>query len=56
VDAGVEARPILHPAAQLVGGGAGGKGNLAQAGGKQGDRLADALALAAEEARRAAAG
>jgi alanyl-tRNA synthetase len=56
VDAGVEARPILHPAAQLVGGGAGGKGDLAQAGGKQGDRLADALALAAEEARRAAAG
>jgi alanyl-tRNA synthetase len=53
-DAGVEARPILHPAAQLVGGGAGGKGDLAQAGGKQGDKLAEALELAANEARTAA--
>jgi alanyl-tRNA synthetase len=53
-DAGVEARPILHPAAQLVGGGAGGKGDLAQAGGKQGAKLAEALALAATEARTAA--
>jgi alanyl-tRNA synthetase len=53
-DAGVEARPILHPAAQLVGGGAGGRGDLAQAGGKQGDKLADALAVAASEARTAA--
>jgi alanyl-tRNA synthetase len=48
---GVEARPILHPAAQLVGGGAGGKGDLAQAGGKQGAKLAEALELAANEAR-----
>jgi alanyl-tRNA synthetase len=52
-DAGVEARPILHPAAQLVGGGAGGKGDLAQAGGKQGTKLAEALELAASEARTA---
>jgi alanyl-tRNA synthetase len=52
--AGVEARPILHPAAQLVGGGAGGKGDLAQAGGKQGDKLSEALAVAAREARTAA--
>jgi alanyl-tRNA synthetase len=50
---GVEARPILHPAAQLVGGGAGGKGDLAQAGGKLGAKLADALDVAATEARRA---
>jgi alanyl-tRNA synthetase len=50
---GVEARPILHPAAQVVGGGAGGKGDLAQAGGKDGARLADALEVAASEARRA---
>jgi len=50
---GVEARPILHPAAQLVGGGAGGKGDLAQAGGKDGDRLAEALELAARTAREA---
>jgi alanyl-tRNA synthetase len=52
--AGVEARPILHPAAQLVGGGAGGKGDLAQAGGKQGDKLSEALEVAAREARTAA--
>ena len=49
---GVEARPILHPAAQVVGGGAGGKGDLAQAGGKQGDKLDEALQVAATEARR----
>ncbi len=53
VEAGVEARPILHPAAQVVGGGAGGKGDLAQAGGKDGSRLDEALGVAAEEARRA---
>jgi alanyl-tRNA synthetase len=53
-DAGVQARPILHPAAQLVGGGAGGKGDMAQAGGKQGDRLSEALEVAAREARQAA--
>ncbi len=55
-DAGVEARPILHPAAQVVGGGAGGKGDLAQAGGKQGDKLDEALQVAATEARTAAGG
>ena len=55
VEAGVEARPILHPAAQVVGGGAGGKGDLAQAGGKQGAKLDEALGVAAEEARRAVA-
>src|SRR5690606_24059083 len=54
-DAGLEARPILHPAAQVVGGGAGGKGDLAQAGGKAGSRLDEALQVAAEEARRAVA-
>ncbi|HSK21869.1 MAG TPA: alanine--tRNA ligase [Egicoccus sp.] len=53
--AGVEARPILHPAAVVVGGGAGGKGDLAQAGGKQGDKLDEALQVAAREARSAAA-
>ncbi len=55
VDAGVEARPILHPAAQVVGGGAGGKGDLAQAGGKQGGQLDEALRVAAREARQAVA-
>lgn len=53
-DAGVQARTILHPAAQAVGGGAGGKGDLAQAGGKQGNRLDEALQIAADEARRTA--
>jgi alanyl-tRNA synthetase len=56
VDAGVEARPILHPAAQVVGGGAGGRGDLAQAGGKQGDKLDEALEVAARGARAAAGG
>ncbi len=54
-DAGVEARPILHPAAQVVGGGAGGKGDMAQAGGKEGARLGEALEVAGREAREAAA-
>jgi alanyl-tRNA synthetase len=53
VGAGVEARPILHPAAQIVGGGAGGKGDLAQAGGKDGSKLAEALEVAARTAREA---
>jgi alanyl-tRNA synthetase len=53
-DAGVEARAILQPAAQVVGGGAGGKGDLAQAGGRQGELLGDALEVAAREARQAA--
>ncbi|MEX0834811.1 MAG: DHHA1 domain-containing protein, partial [Nitriliruptor sp.] len=56
VDAGIEARPILHPAAQVVGGGAGGRGDLAQAGGKQGDKLDEALQVAAQQARDAARG
>jgi alanyl-tRNA synthetase len=50
---GVQARAILHPAAQVVGGGAGGKGDLAQAGGRDGARLTEALEVAATEARRA---
>jgi alanyl-tRNA synthetase len=53
LDAGVEARPIVHPAAQVVGGGAGGKGDLAQAGGKQGDKLTEALEVAARAAHDA---
>jgi alanyl-tRNA synthetase len=55
VAAGIEARPILHPAAQVVGGGAGGKGDLAQAGGKDASRLDEALGVAAQHARRAVA-
>lgn len=51
LDAGTEARHILAGAAKAVGGGAGGQGALASAGGRQTARLADALALAAAEAR-----
>ncbi len=56
VDAGVEARAVLHPAAQLVGGGAGGHGDLAQAGGRDGTRLDEALAEAERVAREVATG
>jgi alanyl-tRNA synthetase len=48
---GVAPRELLAPAARLVGGGAGGKGDLATAGGRDPGRLADALATAAREAR-----
>ncbi len=53
---GLAAREVLLPAAKLVGGGAGGKGDLATAGGRDPSRLADALALAASEARRVLGG
>ncbi|MEX2328993.1 MAG: alanine--tRNA ligase, partial [Nitriliruptoraceae bacterium] len=51
VEAGVEAREVLQPAAELVAGGAGGRGDLAQAGGRDGSRLDEALQLAASRAR-----
>jgi alanyl-tRNA synthetase len=51
LDLGVEARQILAGAAKAIGGGAGGKGALASAGGRQTARLPHALALAAGEAR-----
>ena len=57
VDAGVSARDVLQPGAQLVGGGAGGKGGQAQAGGRdasQLDQALDAVAAAAAEQTRAA--
>jgi alanyl-tRNA synthetase len=47
---GLEARAVLQPGARVVGGGAGGKGEVAQAGGRDGSRLPAAL----EECRRAA--
>lgn len=52
VDAGVTAREILQDAAKLVGGGAGGKGDVAQAGGRDGSKIDEALKLAASEAHR----
>ncbi|MGH3734460.1 MAG: alanine--tRNA ligase [Micromonosporaceae bacterium] len=45
-DQGVKARDILTDAAKVIGGGAGGTGNLADAGGRQTERLPDALAIA----------
>ncbi len=51
---GLEARSILQPAAEVVGGGAGGKGGLAQAGGRDGAKLDEALDVAARAARDAA--
>ncbi|MBY5164053.1 alanine--tRNA ligase [Salsipaludibacter albus] len=56
VEAGVAARDVLQPAAKLVGGGAGGKGGMAQAGGRDGSRLDEALQRAADEARELARG
>ncbi len=50
-EAGLHAAEILRPAAEVVGGGAGGKGDVAQAGGKDGSKIDEAVA----EARRAAA-
>jgi len=50
-DAGRSAAEVLRPAAQVVGGGAGGKGDLATAGGREPGKLAEALAVAEREAR-----
>ncbi|MEU5884446.1 alanine--tRNA ligase [Spirillospora sp. NPDC047279] len=50
-DGGLRARDLLTRAARTVGGGAGGKGALAQAGGRRPERLDEALAFAAAEAR-----
>jgi len=52
-DAGVEARAILQPLAGMVGGGAGGRGDLAQAGGKDGSALPGALDAGYDAVRRA---
>ena len=51
VDRGLTARDILQPGAQVVGGGAGGKGDVAQAGGKDGSRIAEALEASRMAAR-----
>jgi alanyl-tRNA synthetase len=50
VDRGVMARDVLMPAARAVGGGAGGKGDLATAGGREPGRLDEALRVARAEA------
>jgi alanyl-tRNA synthetase len=53
VDRGVSARDILAPGAALLGGGAGGKPELAISGGRDADRLDEALEAAARAARSA---
>ena len=50
---GVSARDVLQPGAKAVGGGAGGKGDTAQAGGKDGGKLPQALDAARAAARDA---
>jgi alanyl-tRNA synthetase len=51
VDRGIQASDVLRPGAQVVGGGAGGKGDVAQAGGREGSRLGEAVDVAGAAAR-----
>jgi len=51
VEAGHNAADILRPGAKVVGGGAGGKGDVAQAGGKDGTKIVAAVTTSADEAR-----
>jgi alanyl-tRNA synthetase len=53
---GVQARAILQPGAAVVGGGAGGKGDIAQAGGREGGRTGEAVEAARQAARELLAG
>ena len=48
---GLTAADVLRPGAQVVGGGAGGKGDTAQAGGRDAERLDDAIRVALDTAR-----
>ncbi len=52
---GVDAKQILRAAAEHIGGGAGGKPDLAMAGGRQPEGLDEALAVAEREAKNALA-
>jgi alanyl-tRNA synthetase len=52
VGKGITAREVVMPAARLVGGGAGGKGDMASGGGADAGKLGEALAIAEAEARR----
>jgi alanyl-tRNA synthetase len=56
VSRGVEAREVLQPGARLVGGGAGGRGEVAQAGGRDGAQLSEALEACRRTARELVAG
>jgi alanyl-tRNA synthetase len=56
VSRGVKAGAVVKAAAQAVGGGGGGRDTMAQAGGRQPEKLPDALAAARAEIERALAG
>jgi len=56
VERGVKAGEIVRAAAAVVGGGGGGRDTMAQAGGRDPERLDDALAVALERVREALAG
>jgi alanyl-tRNA synthetase len=53
VERGVKAGAVVKVAAQAVGGGGGGRDTMAQAGGREPDKLPDALAAARAEIERA---
>jgi alanyl-tRNA synthetase len=53
---GIEARKVLQPGAQVVGGGAGGRGEVAQAGGRDGAALGEALDVCRRTARELVGG
>jgi alanyl-tRNA synthetase len=53
VERGVKAGAIVKTAARVVGGGGGGRDTMAQAGGRDPDKLPDALAAARAEIERA---
>jgi alanyl-tRNA synthetase len=56
VERGLSAADVVREAATLVGGGGGGRPNIAQAGGRDASRLEDALAAAREAIERKLAG
>ncbi|HEY7876390.1 MAG TPA: DHHA1 domain-containing protein, partial [Actinomycetota bacterium] len=53
VERGISARDLLRPGAELLGGGAGGKPDLAISGGPSDDRLEDAIEAVGKAARAA---
>jgi alanyl-tRNA synthetase len=55
IERGVKAGAVVKVAAQAVGGGGGGRDNMAQAGGREPEKLPDALAAARAEIERALA-
>jgi alanyl-tRNA synthetase len=56
VERGIRAGEIVKVAAQIVGGGGGGRDTMAQAGGREPEKLPDALAAARAEIERVLAG